>query len=787
MRFQCTFCFTIIAVADARLGTRLACTNCGKMVAVPRGRFEPGVVIGDFVISGTIGAGGMSTVYLARQLSMDRPVALKVLSAAYVNQEKYLRNFMREAKAAARLNHPNIIQAMAVGVDDGVMYYAMEYVRGMTLGHKIAKERRLPVDAALNIIQQAAEALHTAWTQEQLVHRDIKPDNLMLTDDGLTKVMDLGIAVTKEEAAQAEISGTPAFMAPEQFRRDKLDCRTDIYALGATLFNAVTGYPPFEGTDTQAVAQMHFHRPVSFPDPAVLSVPTTVQPLIVRMMAKDPAARYQTYDELLRAIVAIRRSLAVDQGAIPGVHTVTLSKYRWREDAAESPAEVFHRRRDDRARVAQARRPVVAPPRRGLWLVRLLVVLLLLLLIGILSLVIYLSGPRQPSLFVARAEHFVHETTDNERLALDRQYLGEVVERGWDILGAVPKQPNPKEEVAYFRLQAAVVDLQGRLVQMTIKDLLLGQESRFGQQLDQLRQALERLQELEQAARQQQQAVQGDRDAATALLATLRQQAERLEGRLRDLEAVEPQARHQREELARAQRFALFLRLSDSFRGGHADDLEPLLHPSASDSEALATWRAAFALDAAAAGRVWRRVAGTGDALAGESLLQGLVLSVGPTSLKLKRFDENGAEFHETVPLATLPASAIVTLARRRWPAAEPPGDAFCQFALWWGAFDLARELAPDEASRAHVEALLTGCFDWQFEEVRALAQAGYRELALAKARLFKKRYGFYERYPKAEEALLELFRSTAEPGALAPPAAPAPPPAPTPPVEHAP
>ncbi|RMD77896.1 MAG: serine/threonine protein kinase, partial [Lentisphaerae bacterium] len=314
MRFQCTFCFTIIRPPED--AERLNCPNCGKQVAVPRSPFEAGCVIDDFVIQNEIGQGGMATVYAAKQLSLDRIVALKILSDQYARQEKFRQAFLKEAKAAARLNHPNIVQAIRVDEEDGILFYAMEYVKGQTLSARIEKEKTLEVDVALNIIQQCAEALHLAWTQEQLIHRDIKPDNIILAEDGYAKIMDLGIAVTVAESQNAEISGTPAYMAPEQFRKERLDCRTDIYALGCTLYHALVGFPPFDGENVKEIARKHVFNPVQFPSNDLIFLPQRIKRLITRMMAKDPADRIRDYDELLGEIVALRKRLSPNKDQI---------------------------------------------------------------------------------------------------------------------------------------------------------------------------------------------------------------------------------------------------------------------------------------------------------------------------------------------------------------------------------------------------------------------------------------------------------------------------------------
>ena len=199
MRFQCPLCKELLLINDTEKGTTVECSHCGKNVTVPASRTAPGSIIGDFIITREIGRGGMGIVYLAHQISLDRPAALKILADSYANNADFVVGFIKEARAAAKLNHPNIVQAYAVGDDDGMYYFAMEHVNGETMKNILARKKVLPVDQAIDIVRQIAEALDYAWQEEKLVHRDIKPDNIMLTSSGRAKLADLGLAKVGNE------------------------------------------------------------------------------------------------------------------------------------------------------------------------------------------------------------------------------------------------------------------------------------------------------------------------------------------------------------------------------------------------------------------------------------------------------------------------------------------------------------------------------------------------------------------------------------------------------------
>jgi len=281
-------------------------------------------VIGDFVIGEVIGAGSIGKVYRAVQLSLGREVALKILSPE-LSSSKFIDSFLHEARAAAQLSHTNLVQAYAVGEENGVCYLAMSYIKGETLSDRLEREKRIPVDEALHIIQQVAEALFYAWDDSRLIHRDVKPDNIMITTDGIVKLTDMGLAITQEDWNEdAEISGSPSYMSPEQFAGEELDCRSDIYSLGITLYQMISGKLPFVGESFQEIAGQHFNEePVQlyrFNVGATLKVSN----LVKKMMEKLPEDRFQNYDVLLKSLWNLRHVTAPDSSLIPDIHTVSI-------------------------------------------------------------------------------------------------------------------------------------------------------------------------------------------------------------------------------------------------------------------------------------------------------------------------------------------------------------------------------------------------------------------------------------------------------------------------------
>jgi serine/threonine protein kinase len=255
----------------------------------------PGSRFGDYEILEELGAGGMGKVYRARDLTLDRLVALKTLARELSADTDYVQRFLKEARAAARLNHPNIVQIYDFGCVDSIYYLAMEFVDGHSLGTYL-KRGHFSEPESIQIIRHACRALSVAHA-DGIVHRDIKPDNLMLTSRGDVKLVDLGIAKRLDEEVSltqtGQAIGTPHYISPEQIRGQRdIDSRADIYSLGATLYHLLTGHTPYPGSSGPIVMSMHLVEPLPDPRRFETSLTDGVCRVVRRMMAKNREERY---------------------------------------------------------------------------------------------------------------------------------------------------------------------------------------------------------------------------------------------------------------------------------------------------------------------------------------------------------------------------------------------------------------------------------------------------------------------------------------------------------------
>lgn len=256
----------------------------------------------------------MADVYLADQISLQRKVALKVLKAELEKDEAYVKRFVREAQAAAALVQSSIVQIYEVGHKDGVHYIAQEYIPGRNLRQFIARFGAVQPAMALNVIRQTGQALQKAG-EMGVIHRDIKPENIMLSPSGEVKVTDFGLARIQNSAKSNELTqigiamGTPLYMSPEQVEGKPVDPRSDIYSLGVTAWHMLAGYPPFDGENALSVALQHVRV-----EPADLQkirpdVPPELCDIIKKMMAKDPANRFNNAGDLLRELRKVQIDL----------------------------------------------------------------------------------------------------------------------------------------------------------------------------------------------------------------------------------------------------------------------------------------------------------------------------------------------------------------------------------------------------------------------------------------------------------------------------------------------
>ncbi len=257
-----------------------------------------------------LGAGAMASVVKARQLSLDRIVAIKVLPRNLKENPEYVKMFYKEGKAAAKLNHPNIVQAIDVGEAGGFHYFVMEYVEGHSLWEEMESGKEFSEAEALRIIIQIAKALEHAHAQG-LIHRDVKPKNIMITHERQAKLADMGLArsTADVEAAKAEEGrafGTPYYISPEQIRgKMDIDFRTDIYSLGATLYHVLTGRVPFEADTPAGVMHKHLKEPLVPPDHLNPKLSAGIGEVVEVMMAKDCKRRYSSTSDLLLDLQAI--------------------------------------------------------------------------------------------------------------------------------------------------------------------------------------------------------------------------------------------------------------------------------------------------------------------------------------------------------------------------------------------------------------------------------------------------------------------------------------------------
>jgi len=264
-----------------------------------------------YKILGKVGAGAMAVVYKAKQLSLNRTVAIKVLPKRFSENPEYVERFYKEGQAAGKLNHPNIVQAIDVGEAGGYHYFVMEYVEGRTIADDLSAGEVFDEQEAIEIIIQVAHALEHAHAHG-LVHRDVKPKNIMINTQSIVKLADMGLAreTTDIEAAQSEAGkayGTPYYIAPEQIRgKIDIDGRADIYGLGATFYHMVTGRVPFMADDSAEIMRKHLRERLIPPDHINTSLTAGTSEAIEVMMAKRREDRYKNVQELLTDLQGLR-------------------------------------------------------------------------------------------------------------------------------------------------------------------------------------------------------------------------------------------------------------------------------------------------------------------------------------------------------------------------------------------------------------------------------------------------------------------------------------------------
>ena len=368
---QCPNCDKAYNVKDESIGARARCKGCGNTFTLSISMDDTGKPlsrtpgkgkgqeistqssseangsgapkkIGNYVVQRKLGAGAMGEVYLGRDPILDRHVAVKVLPAALSNDEERLQRFLREAKSAARLTHPNVAAVHQAGAQGRIAYIVMEYVEGTSLDKAISENGPMDWKGATRTVCDAAAGLGAAH-DIGLVHRDVKPGNLIQSPDGVTKVVDFGLArglhTDTQLTQQGTLLGTPAYMAPEQWGNGEVDKRSDLYSLICTYYFLLTGRQPFDAPSLAALGYQHRYEP--FPDPREHSadLPDGVCRVLTQGSAKEPSERFQDAKELASELEALLASpedsptLASSQagvGVVVSTHPPSLAASRWK-------------------------------------------------------------------------------------------------------------------------------------------------------------------------------------------------------------------------------------------------------------------------------------------------------------------------------------------------------------------------------------------------------------------------------------------------------------------------
>ena len=301
-----------------------------------------------YELRGLVGSGGMANVFLAHDEVLDRDVALKLLKDQYAENEEFVERFKREARSAASLSHPHIVPVFAWGeTGDGMYYIAMEYLRGGTLKERIMSKGALPARTAAAVALQIAEALQAAHEQG-MIHRDIKPRNILITDSGNVKVADFGIAHAAEASTISDLGdilGSVKYMSPEQAIGEPVGPESDLYSLGVVLYEMLTGRVPFEVATPTDVPIKHAEEPPPHPKEINPKVPEGTDALVMKLLATDPADRYASAGELIEDLRRVRKGLSPVVSLGEDATTVAMEAPVASTLAAPAPAGTRVRRR----------------------------------------------------------------------------------------------------------------------------------------------------------------------------------------------------------------------------------------------------------------------------------------------------------------------------------------------------------------------------------------------------------------------------------------------------------
>ncbi|MCR4601299.1 MAG: Stk1 family PASTA domain-containing Ser/Thr kinase [Clostridia bacterium] len=273
------------------------------------------VLAGRYELLEKKGDGGMAVVYKAKDRLLNRFVAIKILRPEYIRDPKFIDSFRRESQAAAGLSHPNIVSVYDVGKEGNIYYIVMELLDGRDLSDVIRREAPLPEKKAMDITRKIASALSLAH-KKNLIHRDVKPHNILITEDGTVKITDFGIARAVNSSTivngTSTVMGSVHYLSPEQARGDNVDARSDLYSLGIVMYEMLTGRVPFDGENAVSVAMMHMNQDVPAPSLSNPGLSSVMDAVVLKLTRRDPGQRFQTADEVIRALDSVSSAAAGD-------------------------------------------------------------------------------------------------------------------------------------------------------------------------------------------------------------------------------------------------------------------------------------------------------------------------------------------------------------------------------------------------------------------------------------------------------------------------------------------
>lgn len=310
--FRCPGCENEFEADLSLVGTESQCPDCGINFIVPIPEIQPGMELAGFVLKRKLGSGGMGEVWLAWQNNVERDIAVKILSPSLVSNRAFVERFMHEMKIAGKLDHPNIIPVFGAGHIQGLYYLSMAYVDGVELSDRLKIDHKIPEKECLNIARDISSALEYAWNEFRIMHRDVKPSNIMIDRKSAAKLMDMGISKSLNDMDQAmtisgTLVGTPYYISPEQAKGEStIDFHTDIYSLGASLYHMATGEFAFDGDTTVRIVTRHVTDPLVPPIEVNPELSPEMNALIVKMMNKSPADRQASWAEVLSDIALVK-------------------------------------------------------------------------------------------------------------------------------------------------------------------------------------------------------------------------------------------------------------------------------------------------------------------------------------------------------------------------------------------------------------------------------------------------------------------------------------------------